>query len=125
MDRTAVSAWLDAYVAAWKSYDPAAIGDLFTADAAYAYSPFDEPIRGREAIVASWLDQPDAPGTYDARYEPVAIEGGLAIATGRSRYVEADGTTPRDEFDNVFLLRFAADGRCAEYREWYMRRPKA
>jgi hypothetical protein len=29
-----------------------------------------------------------------------------------------------DEYDNLFLLRFDADGRCQEYREWYMQKPK-
>jgi hypothetical protein len=29
----------------------------------------------------------------------------------------------RAEYSNVFLLRFDAQMRCREYREWYMRRP--
>ena len=42
---------------------PAKIGDLFSEDALYFYSPFDElnPLRGREAIVADWLEGPDPP----------------------------------------------------------------
>ena len=55
-----VQEWLDAYVAAWRSYDHAAIGALFADDATYAYHPWDEPLRGREAIVASWLADRDA-----------------------------------------------------------------
>ena len=43
MDRAKVQAWLDGYVAAWKSYDPAAIGDLFSADVEYRYHPLDGP----------------------------------------------------------------------------------
>lgn len=117
-------AWLDAYVAAWKSYDPRAIGDLFSEDAAYHYSPFREPVRGRAAIVASWLEDQDAPGTYDGHYEPVAVDGDSAVATGWSRYFEADGVTFKTEWANAFILRFGEDGRCREYREWYMERPK-
>jgi hypothetical protein len=67
---------------------------------------------------------PDAPGTYAGHYEPVVAEGDRAVAHGRSRYFEADGTTLRTEFDNIFVLRFDEDGRCAEYREWYFERPK-
>ena len=33
MDRSAVQAWLDDYVAAWKTYDQAAIEALFADDA--------------------------------------------------------------------------------------------
>lgn len=123
VDRDTVRGWLDRYVAAWKSYDAEAIGDLFTEDATYASGPFDEPVRGREAIVASWLEEPDEPGTYDGRYEPIAVDGDVAVANGRSRYFEADGATLASEFDKIFVLEFDAAGRCAEYREWYIERP--
>ena len=41
-----VQAWLDRYVAAWESYDPAEIGELFSEDAEYRYHPANEPIVG-------------------------------------------------------------------------------
>jgi hypothetical protein len=124
LDRAAVQAWLDAYVQAWKTYDKESTGNLFSEDATYFYSPYSEPVHGRDAIVASWLEQPDPPGTYDGHYEPLLIEGERAVTNGRSRYFEQDGVTPRDEWDNIFVLSFDADGRCKEYREWYMKRPK-
>ena len=43
MTRDEVQRWLDDYVAAWRSYDPEAIGDLFGEDAEYRYHPWDEP----------------------------------------------------------------------------------
>ena len=46
------------------------------------------------------------------------------MANGRSRYFEQDGTTFKTEYDNIFLLRFDEEGRCLEYREWFMERPK-
>ncbi len=55
MDRDGFAAWLDRYVSAWRTYDPVAIGDLFSVDATYRYHPEDEPIMGRAAIVADWL----------------------------------------------------------------------
>jgi len=76
MDRSAVQAWLDRYVEAWKSYDQAAIEALFAPDATYRYHPYDsgdDVLEGREAIVGNWLDDRDEAGTYDARYEPYAI----------------------------------------------------
>lgn len=124
VDRASVAAWLDAYVRAWKTYDPHAIGDLFSENATYAYNPFSEPIRGRVAIVASWLEEPDTPGTYDGHYEPIMIEGDRAVTNGRSLYFDQDGSTLRAEWNNIFVLRFDNEGRCSEYREWYMQRPK-
>jgi hypothetical protein len=121
-DREAVARWLDAYVAAWESYDRDEIGALFAEDARQRYHPYDEPIRGREAIVDSWLDEPDEPGTYEAAYEPVAIDGDVAVATGTSTYLNEDGSV-RTIYDNCFLLRFDDDGRCADFTEWFMERP--
>ena len=76
VDRAAARRWLDAYVRAWEMYDPEAIGDLFTEDAAYFFTPFGPPVRGRDAIVAAWLADRETPGTYAGRYEPIAVRAG-------------------------------------------------
>jgi uncharacterized protein (TIGR02246 family) len=124
IDREGVSRWLEAYLQAWKSYDPEAIGELFTEDCAYRYHPADEPLRGREAIVTSWReDDPDEPGTFEARYEPVAVDGDVAVATGESIYTKTPGGPVDAAYDNCFLIRFADDGRAREFTEWYVKRP--
>jgi ketosteroid isomerase-like protein len=125
ISQESVAAWLDGYSRAWETYDPAAIADLFSADVVYFFDPYSEPARGRDAVVEAWLNERDAPGTYDSHYEPVLIEGQRAVANGKSRYYEADGKTLRAEFDNIFLLTFDEEGRCSEYREWYMKQPNA
>ena len=138
MEERAVAAWLDGYSHAWGTYDAEEIGALFSADAVYWYDPFTEPLRGREAIVADWLKDRDdsglcvgcptatdrdVSGTSVGAYRPGVVAGAQAVARGYSRYLNTNGTV-RDEYDNLFLLRFDADGRCAEYREWYMRKPR-
>ncbi|HEX5878354.1 MAG TPA: nuclear transport factor 2 family protein [Actinomycetota bacterium] len=123
MDTEAVAAWLDGYSQAWGTYDREQIEALFSENAVYFYDPFSEPVRGREAIVADWLADRDEAGTYEGSYRPVLVAGDAAVARGYSRYYNTNGTI-RDEYDNLFLLRFDADGRCAEYREWYMQKPK-
>ena len=74
-DDDQVQAWLDAYVAAWRSYDRDEIRALFADDVSYAYHPYDEPLLGAEAVVDSWLGEQDAPGTWEAEYAPVLITG--------------------------------------------------
>ena len=131
MDRTDAQEWLDRYVAAWLSYDADDIASLFTEDVLYRYHPYDDPIVGREAVVASWLGEAnsdgastrDAPGTYAAQYEPVAVDGEIVVATGTSSYRERlDGPIVR-VYHNCFVLRFDAEGRCQEFTEYYIRRP--
>jgi SnoaL-like domain len=131
VDRTDAQEWLDRYVAAWLSYEADDIASLFTDDVLYRYHPYDDPIVGREAVVASWLGEAnsdgastrDAPGTYAAQYEPVAVDGEIVVATGTSSYRERlDGPIVR-VYHNCFVMRFDAEGRCQEFTEYYIRRP--
>ncbi len=124
-----VQAWLDRYVAAWETYDPVAIGDLFTDDAEYRYHPSDEPVVGRAAIVADWLtpegqaSSRDEPGTYAASYRPYAVEGSRAVAVGWSRYwADASRTEERQVYDNCYLLEFGEGGRCRSFTEFFIKR---
>ena len=123
MDRERFQAWLDRYVDAWRANDADAVGALFADDAQYRYHPWDEPVVGREAIIASWLEEPDEPDSWDARYEPWAIAEDRAVATGVTRYSPAAGT-PAREYHNVFLCRFDAGGRCVEFTEIFLKRPE-
>ncbi len=122
MNRTDVQTWLDRYVEAWRANEAGPIEVLFTDDAVYSYRPWDSDehtMRGRDAIVASWLEEPDAPEAWDAHYEPYAVDGDSAVAVGWSRYAPT-GDDPERTYHNAYLLRFAPDGRCAEFHEFYM-----
>ena len=117
-----VQSWLDRYVDAWRTYDAQAIGDLFTDDAEYRYHPWDAPVEGREAIVKDWLDDPDEPGTWDARYAPYVVDGDKAVATGVSEYDEdrpaIASTTTRSCWSST------PDGRGRQFTEIFAKRPR-
>jgi ketosteroid isomerase-like protein len=126
MNRSDVQDWLDRYVEAWRANDAELIRPLFSDDAVYSFRPYDDPertFRGNAAIVAAWLDDPDAPDSWEAKYEPYAVEGDRAVAVGFSRYLATD-TEPEKTFHNAYLLRFDTDGRCAEFHEFYMEEGK-
>src|SRR5882672_8594094 len=114
VEKAEVDRWLRAYVEAWKSYDGKQIGDLFSEDVRYRYHPYDEPVLGRAELVRSWLGEAsdggasdrDKPGTYDAAYRAVA------------------GGPVKEVYDNCFVMRFDSAGRCREFTEWYVRRPR-
>jgi ketosteroid isomerase-like protein len=133
MTRRDVDRWLERYVEAWKSYDREQIAALFAEDVSYRYHPYDEPLVGRGAVVDSWLgesEQPgastrDEPGTYDATYRTVAVDGDVAVATGSTSYSSGPSAPTTSVFDNCFVMRFESSGRCAEFTEWYVERPEA
>ena len=122
LSRSDVQSWLDRYVEAWRTNDASAIASLFTDDATYQYRPWAHPeqtVQGNEAIVESWLEEPDEPGSWEAQYEPFAVEDDRAVAVGHSRYF-ASGDEPERTYHNCYLLRFGPDGRCREFTEFFM-----
>lgn len=125
MNAAQVQDWLDRYVAAWRANQPDPIRALFGANATYRYHPYDDEevtLHGVDEIVAGWLEAPDDPASWEARYEPFAIEGERAVAIGRSDYRPAGDRQARTYW-NCFLLRFDADGRCTEFTEYFMLQP--
>lgn len=123
-----VSAWLAAYMHAWETCDPAAIGDLFTDDAEYRWHPYDEPEVGREAIVHAWLNPDgdagarDVPGTFAGDLQPFVGNGNRAVAVGTCTYW-TDATRSKVDriYYNNWLLEFAEDGKCSSFTEYYMK----
>jgi SnoaL-like domain len=71
-----VHSWIDNYIHAWNSNDPADIRALFTQDAAYYTEPYSQPWRGRDEIVHQWLDRKDEPGQTQFRWHPLAVTPG-------------------------------------------------
>ena len=127
MDHASAQEWLDRYVDAWLTYDREAIAALFSDDIAYRYHPGDEPLVGRDAVVASWLGEADASdasardesGTYRAAYAPVAVDADVVVATGTSTYLTAPDGPVDKVYDNCFVMRFDDAGRCREFTEYY------
>jgi ketosteroid isomerase-like protein len=132
MDKSAVDRWLRAYIDAWKSYDRDQIAALFAEGVRYRYHPYDEPIEGRDAVVASWLGESDAPGastrdepgTYEAEYRTVAVDGDVAVATGATSYRGTPAGPVERIFDNCYVMGFDEDGHCTEFTEWFIERPR-
>jgi ketosteroid isomerase-like protein len=105
--------WVDGYVRAWRSNDPADIGVLFTDDALYFTAPFREPWRGREQIVQGWLDRRDEPGDATFEWQPLLVSGEVAVVQGVTTYAD-------ETFSNLWVIRLGPDGRCHEFTEWWM-----
>ena len=119
-----VQHWLDRYVAAWDTYDPAAIGALFADEAEYRYQPWAEPLVGRDAIVARLARRTRTSPPRGRR----TTTSGRSTASGRRRSARAATRTPMARsatlYHNHFVLRFDGHGRCVEFVEYFMELPE-
>jgi hypothetical protein len=120
VDAEAFRDWLDRYFAAWASNDPDDVAALFADGAVYWYGPFREPTRGREAIVGRWVEGGPGEG-FEFAFEPLAVTGRRGIAHWQVSFRDAERAA-RTELDGILVLDFDEEGRCAEHREWYLRR---
>lgn len=112
MDRGEVMSWVAEYERSWRNDDVEAVADLFTEDALYRPSPYEDSEVGHEAIRAFWLDDQGRTFTMDAH--PVAVEGRNAVVRVDVGY----GAPNEQEYRDLWLLRFADDGRVEDFEEW-------
>ena len=114
MRRDDVTLWLAAYEAAWRTAGTEPLGALFTADAEYRMSPYEQPVRGLPAIAGLWEAERDGPDEgFVMEHEIVAVDRDTAVVRVEVRY---EG--PPGEFRDLWLIRFAPDGRCSAFEEW-------
>jgi hypothetical protein len=53
-DRTTVSRWLESSEAAWRAPGTDSLTGLFTGEATYLQSPYEQPVVGLDAIRQMW-----------------------------------------------------------------------
>jgi len=109
-DRTAVHRWVARYEVAWRTAGTDGLTELFTADASYLHSPYEEPVVGLHAIAKMWDDDREGPEeVFTLSKEIVAVEGDTAVVRAHVQY----GGPKRQEYRDLWLIRFDPDGRCA------------
>jgi ketosteroid isomerase-like protein len=117
-DSSTVTSWIDGYLRAWDSNAPDDIRALFTEDAEYRTAPFDDARAGQDAIVAGWIEDQDRPGDHTFTWKLAGLDGDTAFVEGLTTYSEGR------VYANLWVIRFATDGRAVSYTEWYMRIPE-
>jgi ketosteroid isomerase-like protein len=112
MNRAEVMQWVAGYERAWRDGDLDAVAELFTEDARYRPSPYEEAEVGHAAIRAFWLE--DEGQTFTVRSEPVAVQGRDAVVRLEVHY----GEPVRQDYRDLWVLHFATDGRVEDFEEW-------
>jgi ketosteroid isomerase-like protein len=113
--REHVQRWISGYESAWRTPGTEYLAALFADGASYLQSPYAKPIVGHSAIADMWETERDGPGeVFTIETEIVAVDGDTAVVHAQVRY----GDPVRQEYRDLWVLRFDDAGLCAWFEEW-------
>lgn len=115
IDRAVLRRWLAGYEAAWRAPGTESLAALFTGDAVYLQSPYEQPVAGLAAIGRMWEQAREGPDeVFTLSTDVIAVDGATAVVRAEVCY----GDPPRQEYRDLWVIRFAGDGRAAWFEEW-------
>jgi hypothetical protein len=115
IDRAGVAGWIAAYERAWRAPGTRGLGELFTEDASYRQGPYREPVLGLDDIARMWEAERDGPDeAFRMACVVVAVDDDTAVARIEVRY----GDPVTEEFLDLWIMHFDAEGRCRSFEEW-------
>jgi hypothetical protein len=114
-ERADVSQWLAGYEAAWRVPGTGDLARLFTPDATYRQGPYRPPVTGLDAIGRMWEAEREGPDEiFTLATDIIAVDGQVAVVRAEVSY----GEPTTQEYRDLWVIRFAGDGRCAWFEEW-------
>jgi ketosteroid isomerase-like protein len=124
IDYAAAGELLEAYGAAWRSFDGDAWVALFTEDAEYHEDPFGAPLVGHNALRAYLLEAAASQRDVEFTVERHWVASTTALAAWHVAYVRrAGGQLVR--LAGFLTAEVAPDGRISRFREWTQVAPDA
>ncbi len=118
MNHDSFKSWLDAYGRAWESRDPQAATEIFAENATYQEVPFDEPMRGRDAIHDYWAKNVGEQDEVRFSYEILATTEDKGIARWWTSFVDI-ASKANVKLDGIFVVSFDGEDRCQVFQEWW------
>jgi ketosteroid isomerase-like protein len=110
-----VAAWVAAYERAWRAPGTSALAGIFTEDAGYLQGPYERLVEGLPAIAGMWEAEREGPA------EVFRMTSGIVAVDGDTAVIRVDvsyGDPVRQEYRDLWIARFAPDGRCRGFEEW-------
>lgn len=102
------------YERLWRTPGAERLAELFTADASYSTSPWADPVTGPDALARFWdAERVSAEEKFEMRSDIVAVDEDTAVVR-----VEIDYLTTGNRWRDLWIIRFAGDGRCRAFEEW-------
>ncbi len=113
--------WLDAYGTAWQTGDPEAAVAIFSEDAKYYETPFDEPMVGKKAIYNYWREGAgQSQRDVHFMYQALSVVGNRGVAQWQANFVRVPSSI-FVELDGILIADFDEAGQCTVFREWWHR----
>jgi len=110
-----VVSWVAAYERAWRTPGTEALAGIFTLNATYRQGPYDEPVTGLPAICRMWEEERQGPDeVFRMTSDIVAVDGATAVVRVEVGY----GDPVRQEYRDLWVMRFTGDGLCESFEEW-------
>jgi hypothetical protein len=118
VDRDQLAAWVAAYEQAWRTPGTEGLAKLFAANATYRTAPYEEPYGGLAQIAALWEREREGHDElFTMNSQIVAVEGDTGVVRVHVRY----GDPLEVSYQDLWIIRLDAAGRCAAFEEWPFR----
>ena len=113
--------WLDKYGQAWERGDAEGAIRLFTDNANYYETPFDNPMIGHEVIRKYWSEGAgQSQKDVQFSYQILAVGEDFGIARWQAKFVRVPSGN-QVSLDGVLVSSFDEQGKCKVFREWWHR----
>ena len=115
VSRAQIRQWVADYERAWRTDGTGPLSELFSEDATYSTSPFEDPHRGLAAIASMWERERIGPDeSFATNSEVVAVEADTGVVRVEVRY----GPPKEKLYRDLWIVRLDASGRCIHFEEW-------
>jgi hypothetical protein len=106
--------WIETYEELWRTTGTDRLGELFAEDATYSMGPYESTEHGLAAIAELWeRERVSADERFTMESEVIAIDDDVAVARIEVHYFDKP-----QEYRDLWIVRFGADGRCVAFEEW-------
>lgn len=110
--------WLRSYGTAWEGRDVTAFTALFTPDVTYHWTPFGTPNQGHDGVARAFTEATVTQRDIAFSASVLSVDGRIGIAHWNCQLTRI-GTGRAFGIDGILFARFADDGRCQLFREWW------
>ncbi|MBA3778899.1 MAG: nuclear transport factor 2 family protein [Chloroflexi bacterium] len=112
---------LEAYKRAWERRDPDLAVELFSAEIEYRDDPFEEPMRGSNAVREYWNEAAATQVHVEFDAERIWVSGRTVLASWHAAYTRRSNAE-RVRLRGFMTLELDDAGKISRFREWWHRR---